>query len=276
MIAISLGDVTGIGPEVTLKALALDSFRSNFLIIGDEGRLTRLNHQLGIGLTWRPYSPAASEEPGIYLYNPLSAPLPEHLPPGSPVAAKAAVAWLKAGAELCLAGKAKALVTAPVNKESIIRSGENSFVGQTEFLSNLARAQRTAMMLLGADDRNRWIRVVLATTHLPLRLVADQLTTAKVELAIELAAQSCRDLRLPRQRVGVCGLNPHAGEGGKLGTEEKTVIDPAVASAKKKGLDVVGPLAGRFPVLLRFQGRVRCRRRHVPRPGPRPAQNDRL
>ena len=134
------------------------------------------------------------------------------------------------------------MVTAPVNKESILRTGE-SFVGQTEFLSQIAGTSRTVMMLLGTDDRQRWLRVALATTHLPLRMVADKLQRKNVELAIERAAEACVRLRLPRARVGVCGLNPHAGEGGQLGTEEQSVIGPAVEACRKRGIDVVGPLA---------------------------------
>jgi 4-hydroxythreonine-4-phosphate dehydrogenase len=127
-----------------------------------------------------------------------------------------------------------------VNKEAIIRSGKN-FVGQTEFLSELAGTERTVMMLLGTDERGRWLRVALATTHLPLKHVADQLTQSKIELAIELAADACRDLSLPQMRVGVCGLNPHAGEGGKLGDEEQTIIQPAVAAARQHNVSVSGP-----------------------------------
>ena len=99
------------------------------------------------------------------------------------------------------------------------------------------------MMLLGQDDRGRWLRVVLATTHVPLRLVAEQLTIPKIELAIELAARACADLRLARSRVAVCGLNPHAGEGGELGTEEITIIGPAVHAVRGRGVDVSGPFA---------------------------------
>jgi 4-hydroxythreonine-4-phosphate dehydrogenase len=174
--------------------------------------------------------------------NLLAEPLPDRLSVGSLEAARAALAWLKEGAQFCLRGEADALVTAPVNKASILRSGE-LFVGQTELLSALAGTTRTAMMLLGSDDRGRCLRVALATTHLPLRLVAEQLTQPKVELAIELAARACHDLGLPRARVGVCGLNPHAGEGGQLGTEEQTIIAPAIRATQKKTLDVAGPLA---------------------------------
>jgi 4-hydroxythreonine-4-phosphate dehydrogenase len=129
-----------------------------------------------------------------------------------------------------------------VNKESIVLAGI-PFVGQTEMLSQLARTERTAMMLLGQDDRGRWLRVALATTHVPLKNVSDQLTTARIETAIDLAAEACRDLGLPRARIAVCGLNPHAGEGGKMGTEEISTISPAVLAAQSRQMDVVGPLS---------------------------------
>jgi 4-hydroxythreonine-4-phosphate dehydrogenase len=143
-----------------------------------------------------------------------------------------------------LRGELAAMVTAPVNKEAIIRAGHKTFVGQTEFLSELAGAKRTAMMLLGHDEKKRWLRVALATIHISIKSVPKKLTAEKVSLAIELAAQACRDLQLPRAKIAVCGLNPHAGEGGKFGDEEIKVIAPAVLAAQKKGFDVVGPLSG--------------------------------
>jgi 4-hydroxythreonine-4-phosphate dehydrogenase len=98
------------------------------------------------------------------------------------------------------------------------------------------------MMLLGDDDRGRWLRVALVTTHLPLKLVPEQLCAEKIQRAIELAALACQDLGLPRRRVAVCGLNPHAGEGGEFGREEIDLIRPAVQAMQKKGLEVIGPL----------------------------------
>ena len=242
-IGISLGDVTGVGPEVTLKALAVDALADDFryLLIGDAGYLEQLNRQLGLKLSLLPYS-GPKDTGQIFVHNPLTEPLPPDLIPGSPAAAKASLAWLRDGAERCLRHELDALVTAPVNKESILHTGQ-AFIGQTEFLSHLAGTDHTAMMLLGQDDRNRWLRVVLATTHVPLRLVAEQLSQLKIETAIELAAKACADLGLPRARVAVCGLNPHAGEGGELGTEEQTTITPAVHSAQRKQLDVSGPFA---------------------------------
>jgi 4-hydroxythreonine-4-phosphate dehydrogenase len=140
-----------------------------------------------------------------------------------------------------LRGAAAALVTAPVSKEAIVRSGQ-PFVGQTEYLAELAGIRHPVMMLVGNDEHGRWLRVALATTHLPLRLVADHLSQAGIEQAIVLAAKACRDLGLPRARIGVCGLNPHAGEGGKMGTEEQTTITPAVETARRQGVEVAGPL----------------------------------
>src|ERR1035437_4739225 len=241
-IGITLGDITGIGPEVALKALAAEARADDmrYLLIGDAGCARRLNEQLGLKLPLQTYS-GRDEMGSFFISNPLTGPLPEDLVDGSPAAARAAVAWLKEGAQRCLQHELDALVTAPVSKEAIVRAGQ-AFIGQTEFLSQLSGTDRTAMMLLGQDDRGRWLRVALATTHLPLKLVSDHLTQAKIEMVIELAAQACRDLGLPRARVAVCGLNPHAGEGGEMGTEEQTTIAPAVDAARRRQIDVIGPL----------------------------------
>ena len=136
------------------------------------------------------------------------------------------------------------MVTAPVNKEAIVRAGHKGFVGQTEFLSDLAGAKRTAMMLLGHDEKRRWLRVALATIHISIKSVPKKLTTQKISLAVELAAQACRDLGLRRSKIAVAGLNPHAGEGGEFGDEEIKTIAPAVSALKKRGFDVTGPLSG--------------------------------
>jgi 4-hydroxythreonine-4-phosphate dehydrogenase len=256
LIAIALGDAGGIGPEVTLKAVAAELARDDarYVLIGDGELLAELNRQLKLNLPLEPFRDDETEARVTWL-NPFTNASDSLSPiggegrgegarsPGSAAHARAAITWLKHGAELCLRGDADALVTAPVNKESIIRSGLKDFVGQTELLSALAKTDRTAMMLLGRDDRQRWLRVALATVHLPIARVAQSLTREKIELAIELASQACHDLGLPRARVAVCGLNPHAGEGGQIGTEEITTILPAVEAARAKGLDVLGPLA---------------------------------
>lgn len=220
---------------MALKALAAvtangsDDFE--YVLLGDEQTIRRTNANLGLGLSFR--GQISVEHCGPVLSDGIGA--------GSRMAAESAMAALERGAELSMAGRLAGMVTAPVNKESIIRLGK-PFMGQTEFLSELAGAKRTAMMLLGADEQQRWLRVALVTTHIPIRAVADNISEAKVQLAIELAAQACHDLALRRARIAVCGLNPHAGEGGEIGTEEITTIAPAIGKARAAGCDVAGPI----------------------------------
>jgi 4-hydroxythreonine-4-phosphate dehydrogenase len=256
MLAIALGDPTGIGPEVALKAVAAELPRDSqrYLFIGDARQVHELNGRLDLGLEIKNFPDESARvmiatigdvpmplSAGTVHYEGLAFRVKQD--PGAPEAARFALACLRCGAHLCLQGKASGLVTAPVNKEAIIRSGATLFVGQTELLSEMAGTTRTAMMLLGTDDRGRWLRVALATIHVPIREVAARLTREKIELAVELAAQACRDLGLSRARVAVCGLNPHAGEGGKIGDEEITTIIPAVEALKQRGFDVHGPFA---------------------------------
>ena len=241
-IGITLGDVTGIGPEVTLKAMAAWPDEGHrCLVIGDEGCLRATQARLGLSLDLKPFR--NWEQPGrFFFHDPSGSALPAKLSHGDPAVADAALEWLREGTTLCLTGQLDGLVTAPVNKESILRLGQ-PFVGQTEYIAGLAAAKRTAMMLLGHDPQGRWLRVALATTHLRLGAVAAALDEDKVRQAIDLAVEACGLLKLPSARIGVCGLNPHAGEGGELGTEEMTIIGPAVRAARSRRLDVRGPFA---------------------------------
>ena len=244
-IGIAIGDVTGVGPEVALKAVAAESKkdRAEYVFIGDENLLQQSNRKLSLKLPLKTFSDADGRGK-FSITNPFQKKLPQKLQTGSAIAANAAVAALRDGAERCLRGELDAMVTAPVNKEAIIRAGFKGFVGQTEFLSELAGAKRTAMMLLGHDDKKRWLRVALATIHISVKSIPKKLTAEKIWLAIELAAKACRDLRLPRARIAVAGLNPHAGEGGEFGDEEIKTIAPVVTAMRKKGFDVTGPLSG--------------------------------
>jgi len=243
-LGISLGDVTGIGPEVALKALAAEAANdeTRYLLIGDEGCLHRLNEKLKTGLALEKFS-GYGRAGRFFTIQPFTEPLPENLTAGAPAAANAAVAALRDGTKRCLRGELDAMVTAPVNKEAIVRAG-HKFVGQTELFAKAAKTKRYAMMLLGHDEHGRWLRVALVTTHTSIKSVPRKITPEKITLAIELAAQACRDLQLPRARVAVCGLNPHAGEGGEFGDEEIKTIAPTVLAAQERGLDVAGPLSG--------------------------------
>ena len=244
-LGITLGDITGIGPEVNLRAVAREVVAdedTRYVLIGDNAVVRELCGLLGVEADlprWRDRAEVASR---VYVHDPETAPLPRDLPAGAPEASLAAVRWLREGARLCLAGELAGMVTAPVSKEAVLRSGQ-PFIGQTEFLSDLAAAPRTAMMLLGHDDRGRWLRVALATTHLPLKDVAAALTIGGVAQTIELAAEACARLGLGRRRIAVCGLNPHAGEGGRMGRDELDIIAPAVALARSRGVDCHGPSA---------------------------------
>ena len=240
-LGITLGDPAGIGPEIIVKALCSikkeDPFR--YLILGDPNLVQFWQNRLGLSLNIQHFTDYKT--PGrFFIHNPIGGRLSTRWIPGSKVSAQAAMAYLWDGAQRCLSGELSGLVTAPVNKKSIIRAGFE-FVGQTEFLSEISQTKRTAMLLMGKDDRERWIRVVLVTTHLPLNEVSKNLTRAKVVQSIQLADEACRLLDLPQSRIAVCGLNPHAGEGGKLGREEIEIIRPAVLKAQKQEITVDGP-----------------------------------
>lgn len=244
-LGITLGDVTGIGPEVAFKAVARQlgaEPETRYVLIGDREVARHYCGLLGLDGELANWTDRDSQISRLYLLSPDATPLPMAMPSGDPAAAVAAVRWLEEGARRCLSGELNGLVTAPVSKEAILRAGQ-PFVGQTEFISQLAGARRTAMMLLGHDDRGRWLRVVLATTHLPLKAVSAALSRGGICQAIELAAEACELLALPRRRIAVCGLNPHAGEGGRMGNEEGEIIAPAVSAARGKGIDCHGPLA---------------------------------
>ena len=150
--------------------------------------------------------------------------------------ARLSLAAVETAAGLAHNGRVNALVTGPINKEAcnLIKPG---FTGHTEFLAGIDRAERFAMMLAGGP-----LRVVLVTTHVPLAQVSSRLTREKIEEKIELADRFLkRFVGIPRPRIGVAGLNPHAGEGGNIGHEEIDYIIPAIEAAKKKDIAVTGP-----------------------------------
>lgn len=236
-IAITLGDHNGIGPEVTLKAVQkLSGVR--ILLVGNSLGLQAVADQLHLPA---PRTAASVEESlelrdRVVFYDPC----PDLSPgwkPGriDPAASAIAAEAIRAAVKGCLAGQLHALVTAPICKEGFARAGID-FPGHTEFLAHLTGTRTFAMMLFGGP-----LRVVLATRHDPLCEVPRLLTRSLVLKHLRLTAQSLPWLGAGRGRIAVCGLNPHAGEGGTIGKEEIQVITPAIRAAQKEGLPVEGP-----------------------------------
>ncbi|MDX1461255.1 MAG: 4-hydroxythreonine-4-phosphate dehydrogenase PdxA, partial [Xanthomonadales bacterium] len=169
------------------------------------------------------------------------APVPLATPsdPGRPDPKNAAYVLdtLKAAVRLVRSGQAAALVTGPVHKGVINDSGV-AFSGHTEYLAGLAGVPRVVMML-AADH----LRVALVTTHLPLRDVPDAITTERVTETLRIVGTELRQrFGIPRGRIAVLGLNPHAGEDGHLGSEDRDIIAPAISACREEGIDALGPL----------------------------------
>ena len=143
--------------------------------------------------------------------------------------------WVVQGVRRCLAGELSALVTAPISKK-LLRDAGYRFEGHTELLAHIAHTKRFAMMLVGGP-----LRVALVTIHLPLSKVPRLLSTKRIIEVIELSHDACKRFGIRRPRIGVAGLNPHAGEDGLLGHEEHRIIAPAIQSAKRKGINATGP-----------------------------------
>lgn len=274
-LGISLGDISGIGPEVVARALAQllvhgpgsadgpggGPVNTRYIVFGDDGAWRRLSR-------WLPgLDPAKASSPewasAIHslrdrvVFEPVQPGLPLDIPCGDARAARLAVEALHVGIDACLSGRIAGLVTAPVNKAAIVDAGI-PFVGQTELLAERSGASSVAMMLLGQDPDGRWLRVSLATTHVALKDVASRLTAESLRSTLHLTLHACRQLGLPRHRVGVCGLNPHAGESGKLGREEISLIAPVIEEFNRANAnanaEVVGPLAADALFRMAYQG----------------------
>ncbi len=198
-IGITCGDINGIGPEISMKAVSSRDWKNvEFTFIGPE----------------------------------------KHPAPGrvTAEASRTAVAAIERAVQGCLDGELDAMVTAPICKEGLKLAGLD-WPGHTEMIAALTGTQRYGMMLMG-----KGLRVMLVTRHLPLREVADALTKENVLEAIELTAEALTAFGLSSGRIGICGLNPHAGDGGALGTEEAEIIAPAIEAARAQGLNVAGPV----------------------------------
>ncbi|HHX98116.1 MAG TPA: 4-hydroxythreonine-4-phosphate dehydrogenase PdxA [Kiritimatiellia bacterium] len=236
-IGITAGDPNGIGPEVALRAVrARQPAGRRIVLIGHRPVWERMARQLGcpcppeIATLAAPLPRCATWDPGM-------APAPA-LHPGQirAAAARAAYSYILGAAAAAQNGQLDAIVTAPIHKAAFQRAGIRE-IGHTELLARLTGTRRYAMMLFGEK-----IRVVLATRHLPLRDVPAALTQEVVIEAVEMLARALPWMGFTRARIGVCGLNPHAGDGGALGDEEQRVIAPALARCRRRGWNVAGPI----------------------------------
>ena len=240
IIGITLGDINGVGPEVTLAAVTrLRPGRTRIVLIGDrrivaaEARRARLP----LPPAWTPSDPPVPPAAPVVCWDPEPDPRLRRQPGRCTVrAARAAATWLRYGADAARAGVIDALVTAPIQKEGFHKAGIET-PGHTEWLARHLAVAQVEMMLLAGD-----LRVVLATRHIPLRAVADALSPAGLKQTIRMTAEALDWLGARQRRVAVCGLNPHAGDGGVLGDEEKRWIRPAIRAVRRKGLTLTGPV----------------------------------
>ncbi|MEC4686096.1 MAG: 4-hydroxythreonine-4-phosphate dehydrogenase PdxA [Nitrospirota bacterium] len=240
-IAITMGDAAGIGPEVAVKAALSEDIQKicHPCLIGDREVLDEAARISGVCL-----DPEKTE-----VIQPQ--PVESFLRGGpSPESGKASYIYIKYAAEGCLRGDFHAMVTAPVSKEALRMAGL-PWPGHTEMLAELTSTEKYAMMLVGGP-----LRVVLVTTHIPLKEVPKKLTEETILHKIELAYEACRMLGVKSPAVAVSGLNPHGGEGGLFGREEIEMIGPAVKEAQGRGLNVKGPFPPDVVFRLAYTGRV--------------------
>lgn len=242
ILAVTPGDPAGIGPEVLMRYLAEAEALAQaprLLIVGDAGVLRRESEAFGLGMP-----PAALTSPldlpdeDVLLYEclPPLARLPER---GriDEVAGRVSHAWVLEAIRLAMAGIVDGVVTGPIHKEAWREAGVAQ-PGHTEVLRDTAGVPRVLMMLAGGR-----LRVALATIHVALREVPTLIGTQDlVDTLLLLAAEIERWMGPRRPRIAVCGLNPHAGEGGLFGREENDIIEPAVEIARGRGVDALGPL----------------------------------
>lgn len=226
------GDPRGIGPEVACAALARRASAGDpvdAVLVGDAGAIAIEARRAGLRLVEVERLDEPVADGFVASHDPRR---------GAPGEEPVEVLALRAVTSACLDGRLAALVTGPIHKERLAARGF-PHPGHTDFLGALCGVPDPVMAFVGGS-----LRVALVTVHLPLRAVADAVTTPRVSRVIEAVVHaSRRHLALPAPRVAVCGLNPHAGDGGLLGTEEGDAIAPAVAAARARGVDARGPLS---------------------------------
>jgi 4-hydroxythreonine-4-phosphate dehydrogenase len=221
-IGISIGDINGIGPEVALKAVVQEKWAHDveFMLYGPVTEMKRQVRALEL------------EVPEYMHFRDVGIDVawsPGEMEIDASLAAEQAIRRVVEG---CLDGELDAMVTAPICKEGFHKAGIN-VRGHTEFLAELTKTQNVGMMLLGGG-----LRVVLVTRHIPISEVASAISSATIQEHIELTGQALKLFGIENGTIGVCGLNPHAGDGGVIGSEEIDLINPAIRAAREKGFKV--------------------------------------
>lgn len=242
IVAITMGDPAGVGPEVILKALADGEIRAlcRPLVVGDLRVLEAARDFAGVDLPLRAVSKVGEAQfppPTVEVLD-LGNCDPAEVSLGriSPLAGRAAVEAVERATRLALSGEVDAVVTAPLNKAAMRMAGYD-YIGHTEVLAELCGAPKvTTMLITGA------LRVVHVTRHVPLAKVASLITKERVLETIRLTHEGMRAWGMERPRIGVAALNPHGGELGLLGREEIEEIGPAVEMAQAEGIEAYGPI----------------------------------
>ncbi len=237
MLALTPGEPAGIGPDLCVK-LAQQDRNCGVVAIADPELLTERARQLGLTLRVLPFAGAGvSRAAGQIEVLPVALAVPCRCGELNPANAPYVLDTLRRAVQGCLAGEFDALVTGPVHK-GVINDAGIAFTGHTEFLAALAAAPTPVMMLATPE-----LRVALATVHLPLAEVSRAITCERLRRVLQVLDHDLRArLGLAHPRILVCGLNPHAGEGGHLGREEIEVIAPVLQYLRASGMDLRGPL----------------------------------
>jgi 4-phospho-D-threonate 3-dehydrogenase / 4-phospho-D-erythronate 3-dehydrogenase len=244
LIAITMGDPTGIGPEIIAKTLADREVFGKCapLVLGDVAAMQRGIALSGVPLELEPLLaglPPEEPVPGTVYLRPISHLSAEELEFGRPTqaAGEAMFRYIVEAAQMCKDGFAAAMATAPINKEALNQAGHH-YPGHTELLAELTGTPEFVMMLAG--DR---LRVALVTIHEALADVPRLVTIEKVLSTIRITHRDVHRYFRRNPRIAVLALNPHCGEGGLFGDEEELVIRPAIAAARQEGIDATGPLS---------------------------------
>ncbi len=238
-IALTMGDPAGIGSEIIALSLEKEDLRQRCIVVGDVDRLRAGARKAGSPVKYRRIkSPAeAGKYDGKVPVVDLKV-VPKNLAFGvlSKDGGEAAFASLIKAIDLSMAAEVAAIVTAPINKESLHLAG-HLYPGHTEILAERTGAPDYVMMLAAGS-----MRVLHVTTHIRMSQVPESITTERILRVLELGQKALRDMGVDEPKFGVAGLNPHAGEGGIFGDEEELIIAPAIEKAKKMGIDAIGPV----------------------------------